>query len=127
MNIVLDAGGVSALARSRERLRQLRDRTAWPPVVPAVVLVETLTGDHRRDFHQNRLLRLCAVPAVDAELSRRAAALRSASARRHASAVDAIVVATADKPGGSVVLSSDPSDLRALASHTTHPVRVEQT
>ena len=37
----------------------------WPAQVPAVVLTESLTGDHRRDFHLNRLLRACQVRDVD--------------------------------------------------------------
>ena len=59
MTLVLDAGGVSALAGKRARLMELRRRGLWPAQVPAVVLAEALTGDHRRDFHPNRLLRAC--------------------------------------------------------------------
>lgn len=36
------------------------------------------------------------------------------------------VVAFADRPGGSVVLTSDPADLRALAAHAVNPVSVER-
>jgi len=113
------------LAGNRARLDALRHRGEWPPVVPAAVLVEALTGDHRRDFHENRLLRLCLVEAVDDDLARSAASLRTATRRsRPPSAVDAIVVAQADRVGGATVLTSDPDDLRALACHTTHPVRI---
>ncbi|MDQ6727919.1 MAG: PIN domain-containing protein [Actinomycetota bacterium] len=125
MTLVLDSGGISMLAGQRARLQELRRRQEWPPIVPAAVLVEALTGDHRRDFQENQLLRMCAVEAVDEGLARDAARLRTAAGRtRTPSAVDAIVVARADRAGGSAVLTTDPDDLRALALHTTNPVRI---
>lgn len=85
----------------------------------------TLTGDHRRDHHENRVLGACDIRPVDELLARSAAVLRSrVTGRRHPSAVDAIVVATADQVGGAIVLSSDPADLRALAQHAVNDVRV---
>jgi len=94
-------------------------------VVPAVVLTEALTGDHRRDFHENRLLRTCDIQPVGEGLARRAAALRTAvAAARSPSAVDAVVVALADDVGGATVLTGDPRDLKALARHTTNEVRI---
>jgi predicted nucleic acid-binding protein len=125
VTLVLDAGGVSMLAGHRARLQEVRNRGEWPPIVPAVVLAEALTGDHRRDFHENRLLRLCLVEPVGADVARDAARLRTVATGPNApSAVDAIVVAHADRAGGAVVLTTDPADLRALAAHTRHPVRV---
>jgi predicted nucleic acid-binding protein len=86
--------------------------------VPAVVLTESLTGDHRRDFHVNRLLRACQVRDVDETLAREAARLRCATGRAgHISAVDAIVVASAARGPGGMVLTTDPHDLLALAAH----------
>lgn len=126
MTLVLDSHGVTSLAGDRARLAELRNRGQWPPLVPTVVLTEALTGDHRRDYHENRLLRTCAIEAVDEALAREAAALRAqVKARRIPSAVDAIVVAVADQAGGAIVLSSDPGDLRALTRHTRNPVRIE--
>jgi len=91
-----------------------------------MVLAEALSGDPRRDYHENRLLRTCELRAVDEALAREAAALRAqVRTRRTPSAVDAVVVAVADHVGGGTVLSSDPSDLRALARHTHNPVRIE--
>ena len=128
MTVVLDAHGITMLARSRSRLEVLRRRGEWPAIVPAVVVTEALTGDHRRDFHENRLLHTCDVRPVDEDLARQAAALRSAVAgRRVPSAVDAIVVALADDVGGASVLTSDRGDLRALARHTANEVRIVPT
>ncbi|MGH3886262.1 MAG: hypothetical protein ACRDSZ_06795 [Pseudonocardiaceae bacterium] len=65
MTVILDAGGVSVLAGQRARLVELRRRGYWPAQVPAIVLTEALTGDHRRDYHANRLLRACQIRDVD--------------------------------------------------------------
>jgi predicted nucleic acid-binding protein len=93
--------------------------------VPSVVLIEALTGDRRRDYDENRLLRTCDVRPVDEVLARSAARLRAKSTTRRApSAVDAIVVAIADDAGGATVLSSDPGGLRALARNTDNDVRI---
>jgi predicted nucleic acid-binding protein len=126
MTIVLDAGAISALAASRQRLRLLRELGHWPPLVPAVVLTEALTGDHRRDFYANRLVRLSDVVEIDELLAREAAVLRTAGARKKASAVDAIVVAVGARHRGCIVLTSDPGDLRALAAGSSVDVRVER-
>lgn len=128
MTLVLDAHGLTALAANRARVEELRRRGAWPAIVPSIVLTEALTGDHRRDYHENRLLRACDIWPVDELLARSAAALRSQVAtRRRPSAVDAIVVAAADLAGGAVVLSSDPDDLIALARHAAHEIKIAPT
>lgn len=62
----------------------------------------------------NRLLKTCEIAEVVPEaLARRAALLRRLA--RRGSAVDAMVVASAE-PGGTV-LTSDADDLEALAAH----------
>lgn len=125
MTLVLDAGGVSALASQRARLEELRRRGHWPAQVPAVVLAETLTGDHRRDHSTNRLLRACQVRDVDERHAREAARLRTATGRAATiSAVDAVVAAFAGAQPAALVLTSDPHDLRALAAHTTAPIAI---
>jgi predicted nucleic acid-binding protein len=125
MTLVLDAGGITALVGQRARLLELRRRGLWPPKVPAVVLAEALTGDHRRDFHTNRLLRTCQVRDVDEVQAREAARLRTASGRAaRISAADSIVAAFAGSRSGSVVLTSELRDLKALAEHTAQPVVV---
>lgn len=125
MTLVLDAGAVSALTGQRARLRELHRRGLWPAQVPAVVLAQALTGDHRRDFAANRLLRTCQVRGVDEALAREAARLRTATGRAGTiSAVDAVVAALAGGMPDAVVLTTDATDLRALAEHTTLPLRV---
>lgn len=125
MTLVLDSGGVSALAGHRARLAALRDRGAWPPQVPAVVLTEALTGDHRTDFHANQLLRLCQVREVTEAMARDGATLRTATGRAGSiSAADAIVVAFAATQPSPVVLTSDRRDISALAAHSHAPIAV---
>ncbi|MCZ2821030.1 hypothetical protein O2V63_11875 [Modestobacter sp. VKM Ac-2977] len=125
MTLVLDAGGVSGLAGQRARLIALRERGLWPAEVPAPVLTEALTGDPRRDFHANRLLRACQVRPADEVTARSAARLRTATGRAATiSATDAIVAAyAADRPDP-VVLTSDPKDLSALVEHAERRVTV---
>lgn len=125
MRLVLDAGGVRALVGDRARLRELQRRGLWPAQVPSVVLTEALTGDHRRDFGANRLLRTCQVRDVDERQAREAARLRTATGRAGSiSAVDAVVAATAAQLRDAVVLTSDPNDLRALAGQASSPFTV---
>ena len=125
MNLVLDSGGVSALAGQRGRLAELRRRGLWPPLVPAVVVTESLTGDHRRDFHENHLLGMCQVLPVDETIARLAALLRTSTGRAaEISATDAIVVAVAIGYSDSVVFTSDPVDLRYLVETQPIPVTI---
>ena len=115
MTLVLDSGGVSALAGQRARLAELRRRNLWPPEVPTVVLTEALTGDHRRDFHENRLLTMCLLRPVTQELARGGARLRGAHTRPGSiAATDAIVAALAITVADPIVLTSDPKHLNAL-------------
>jgi predicted nucleic acid-binding protein len=123
VNLILDSGGVSALVGQRARLAELRRRGAWPPKVPAVVITESITGDHRRDFHANHLLGMCQILPVTETIARSAALLRTATRRAaHISAVDAVVIAIAIEVPGSIVLTSDPGDLSDLVD--TQPVAV---
>lgn len=84
-----------------------------------------MQGDHRRDFHTNRLLRTCQMREVDEIQGREAARLRTATGRaRTISAVDSVVAALAGTAPDAVVITSDPLDLRALAEHTALPISV---
>ena len=116
--LILDSGGVTRLSsRSTPALaliRSLVDQGLWPPVVPTVVLVESLLGGPARDANANRFLKTCIVQAeVTPAIARRAAELRHRA--RTGSAVDALVVALAE-PGGTV-LTGDKADIEALAAH----------
>ncbi len=116
--LVLDSGGLSRLsARTKTAaalIRALSDEELWPPIVPTVVLVESLRGDPRRDANAHRFLKMCIVETVVSErVARRAAELRRKA--RAGSAVDALVVAVAE-PGGTV-LTGDAADIEALAAH----------
>lgn len=126
MTLVLDSGGLSALARDTARIRILRKRGQWPPIVPVEVLVESLTGDHRHDHHVNKLLHLCTIRTTSEAVARYAAALRYRAKRAGASAVDAIVAAVADQLGGASVWTSDPDDLAALAAHAINKIAIER-
>lgn len=125
MTLVLDSGGLTALAGQRARLVELRRHGLWPPQVPAVVLAESLTGDQRRDHAINRLLRTCQVRPVDEQQSREAARLRTATGRAGTiSVVDAVVVAMASTRPQPVVLTSDLGDITALSHAASVAVNV---
>ena len=124
MTLILDAGGVSALAGQRARLMELRARGLWPAQVPSVVLAESLTGDHRRDFHANRLLRACQIRDVTEPHAREAARLRTATGRPAITTTDAVVAAFASTCPSPIVLTSDPGDLAALAEHAARPITI---
>lgn len=116
--LVLDAGAISRLGErspgAAALIQVLRRGGLWPPLVPSVVLVECLTGHPGRDAPTNRFLKTCDVnEEIREALARRAALLRARAKR--GSAVDAIVVAVAEPTG--TVLTTDPGDLLALASH----------
>ena len=99
----------------------MRDRL-WPPLVPSVVLAESITGRQRNDANVNRFLKTCnIIEEIPEGLARRAGALRTLA--HQGSAIDAIVVAIAEPDG--TVLTSDPKDMRALANHT-HGVQVHR-
>jgi hypothetical protein len=124
--LVLDSAAVTRLSeRSRNAaalILALRDEGLWPPLVPSVVLVECLQGHAGRDAAENRFLKTCDVAQeVSEHLARRAAFLRRRA--RRGSAIDALVVASAEPDG--TVLTSDPGDLEALAAHAER-VRIER-
>jgi predicted nucleic acid-binding protein len=124
--LVLDSGAVTRLAeRSRSSaalILAFRDEGLWPPLVPSVVLTECLQGHAGRDAAENAFLETCdLMQEVTESLARRAAFLRRRAGRGFA--VDALVVASAES--GGTVLTSDPRDLEALASHAQR-VRIER-
>jgi hypothetical protein len=123
--LVLDSGGLSFLTKRNQdaaaAIRVLVRDGLWPPVVPSVVLAESISGRQRNDANVNRLLKTCdLVEELPETLSRRAGELRHRA--RRGSAVDGILVASAE-PGGTV-LTGDDVDLKALASHADR-VRIQ--
>ncbi len=89
----------------------------WPPLVPSVVLAESISGRQRVDANVNRFIKTCdIVEELPERIARRAGALRALAGQ--GSAVDAIVVATAEPDG--TVLTGDLKDFQALASHANN-------
>jgi predicted nucleic acid-binding protein len=116
--LVLDSGGFSRLGERSKRslalIQELRNAGIWPPVVPTMVLVESLQGDSGRDANANRFLKtVMKHESVSIEVARRAAELRRRAKR--GSPVDALVVAAAEPNG--TVLTGDEADITALAAH----------
>ena len=116
--LFLDSGGLSRLSQPRRRTAALievfqRDGI-WPPLVPSIVLAESLSGRQGTDAAVNWFLKACIIVEEVSELvARRAGALRALAGR--GSAVDALVVAMAE-PGGTV-LTGDVEDFGALVQH----------
>jgi hypothetical protein len=116
--LVLDSGGLSYLARRNQdaaaAIRVFVRDGLWPPVVPSVILAESITGRQRNDANVNRLLKTCDIAEqLPESLARRAGELRFKA--RRGSAVDSVLVASAEPAGA--ILTGDDEDLSALANH----------
>jgi predicted nucleic acid-binding protein len=112
--LILDAGAVIALARGDSRLRARLRAAAEDDadvVVPPIVVTQTFRGSPG-DARINRLLKVVLVPPVGLELAREAGALLGTASL--SDAADAQVAAEALRQGPSVILTSDPDDLRQL-------------
>jgi predicted nucleic acid-binding protein len=119
--LVLDSGGFGRLSeRSRKSLaliEEFRNAGLWPPVVPMMVLVESLQGHPGRDAPANRFLKTVLTDdEISVDVARRAADLRRRA--RRGSAVDALVVVLAEPNG--IVLTGDEEDITALAAVATN-------
>jgi hypothetical protein len=118
---VLDSGGLSGLlgrsARAREWVRW-NVTHGGEIVIPTPILVECTTGHAERDAEVNRVLGVLerfgsVLRAPDEATARRAGSLRFVTRVRDA--VDALVAAeAAGTAAPSVVLTSDPDDLKRL-------------
>jgi predicted nucleic acid-binding protein len=119
-SLVLDPGAVIALGRrdrrTAARITALRHRGLWPPILPAAVLIESLTGNRVRDALVNRTVELSLIHPLEEPLARRAAQLRGRA--RAGSAVEAAVVATAEQLDA-LVITVNPADLGRLSQHAT--------
>lgn len=123
LDVVFDSGGLSAWAASRPPadvldVLEVVARIGGVAVVPSAVIVEASTGHGARDARVNRRLEQSLIDLCTVDRARRAARLRF-DAGRDVSAVDAIVVATAERSLQSVIVTSDPKDLRALVDVAT--------
>jgi hypothetical protein len=117
--LVLDSGGLSYLAArstaAAALIRSLRRENLWPPIIPTMILVESLQARPGRDAALNQFIGTCLLEeAVPLTLARRAAEIRRRA--RKGSAVDALVIALAEPNGA--VLAGDVGDLSALAAQT---------
>ncbi len=109
-------------ARSRTWLEWVVRHTG-AVVVPALVLVETVTGDPRRDAEMNWVLHVLSskgrTSGVDEPLARLAGTLRYRAGTDDG--IDALVAAeAAHTTQPCVVLTSDPDDLNTLLADHPH-------
>lgn len=114
--VVLDSGAVTAWAEAEEGVVTLLlgvRRKGGVVIVPTVVLAESMTGNGSRDAAVHLCLRTTHLDPCEFTTAVRAAGLRSAVGGRGL-AIDAIVVATAEKHRA-VLLTADRDDLRRLA------------
>ena len=126
--VVLDNEAVASLARPDERTASARRAQAVLTVavrrhalvrVPSAVLAE-LYRDDRRDAPIDRLVGpVVGVVTTGRRVARVAGGLLDRHQLGSCHLVDAVVVATAVRLGGAVVLTGDPGDLQLLAAD--HP------
>lgn len=113
--VILDSGGISAIAAGDPRARAIlvrARREGRDVVIPAPVLTEVHTGRHDH-AHIDRVINgIDRELATTPERAREAGILRTVSGV--ASVVDAIVMAEAVAIGASIILTSDPRDMERL-------------
>lgn len=114
VGVTFDTGALIALERRRQRIAQVYARAiarGIPMTVPAVVLAEWWRG---RSDAREIILRGVRVEDTNAEIAKLAG--EALAAVPGASAVDAIVIASAARRGD-VVYTSDFSDLERLQAY----------
>lgn len=126
MALILDAEALSALARPRSvprRHEQVRaamrsaQRRLEPVRVPSAVLVELYRGAGVDEAIDLELARgYASVVTTGIRIARIAGHLLASVGAGSELAVDALVVATAVRLGGGLILTHDPSDLGQLAA-----------
>jgi predicted nucleic acid-binding protein len=127
--LILDAEALSALARPsndprrHERVRaalRSAERRNVPVRVPSAVLVELYRGSGTDEAIDHVLARgFARVVTTGVRIARISGHLLAAAGRDSELAIDALVVATAIRLGGGLVLTHDPGDLELLAAD--HP------
>ena len=124
--LVLDAEALSALAKPRDdpdrhqrvraAMRSAHDRT-FAVRVPAAVLVEVYRGRGTDEVIDHVLGQgFAQVITTGARIARIAGHLLANAGTGSEDAIDALVVATAIRLGGGIVLTHDPKDLSRLAA-----------
>ena len=126
MALILDSEALSALARPRsapqrhERVRaamRSAQRRLEPVRVPAAVLLELYRGAGVDEAIDLELARGYAkVITTGTRIARIAGHILASIGAGSELAVDALVVATAVRLGGGLILTHDPSDLQQLAA-----------
>ena len=123
--VILDAGGVLALARgdglARAALVRAK-REGYVVVIPTPVLAEVHRGGRRRAGVDHVVKRVNALLPTSPDTARRAGELMGAAGTDDA--VDAIVVAEALASIPAVVLTSDADDIRRLLGSEPDAARV---
>lgn len=123
--LVLDSGAILALARGNPDVRHLIERargTGFAVIIPTVVLAECHRGG-RSDAATSRALKAVdAFASLDAVRARQAGELLAAAGMN--ATVDAVVAAEALASVPSVVVTSDPSDIRRLLDGQPGAARV---
>lgn len=124
--LVLDSEAVSALARpERDRGRHQRVRAAMrsahdrnvPVRIPSAVLVELYRGHGTDEAIDGVLGRgFAQVVTTGVRMARIAGHLLADAGAGSEMAVDALVVATAIRFGGGIVVTHHPDDIRVLAA-----------
>jgi hypothetical protein len=118
--LVLDSGGLSALANGEPRALAWAFRATQQGMlygIPAPVLAETITGQPQ----DAKVYRVFSSPDLvietTADIARLAGLIRF-RAKFPDKTVDALVVSSASQYPHSIVLTSDPADLTFLASQS---------
>lgn len=123
--VILDAGGILALSRGDGDVRAALERARaerYVVVIPAPVLAEVHRGSRDR-AHVNRVVnKVDALLPTSEETARRAGELLGASGTDDP--VEAIVVAEALATVPSVIVTSDPGDIRRLLRTQSDGARV---
>jgi predicted nucleic acid-binding protein len=123
--LVLDAEGLSKLARGDARVRGYLDSArarGAKVVVSAITLTEALRGGPRDAAVHRVLARITIVPVTAAIARRAGELLGTAGLSGHRCAIDAVVAATAlDLERPVVLLSSDPDDMNRLMEEPERP------
>ncbi len=116
LTVILDSGAVIGLSRGDDRVRAklgIFQEDGVEMIIPVVVLAETTRGNGPRDAPVNLVLAQAGVVGILGESDARLAGELLARVDSN-STIDALVAAEAIRRSPSVVLTSDPDDLKPL-------------